>query len=246
MIAFKGTGMEEFRKAARWFGAETQEARERRERLARGQAGAHKNLNRSYSSFVRMMRLVLPLTALAIIAVLFTWSNMKEDLVIPPSDPSRTPSSIGKNELVNPRFESKDEKGQPYTITARLAVQSERNDELIILEKPVADMALNSGNWIAIEADQGAYRQDKNRLLLQGNVKMFHDGGYQLDTDKLHVDFKHELAWSEEPVYAQGPAGTLEARGMRVDSARDTLIFNGPAKLVMYRVAAEETKKKEE
>lgn len=230
--------MDEFRKAVRGLkktGAETAEAHLRRERLARVQAAGSRGFSQSYSSFVRWMRLVLPLTALAIVAVLFTWSSMQEELVIPPQDPARTPSSIGKNELVSPRFESKDDRNQPYTITALRAVQGEKNDDLIILEKPVADMTLNSGNWIALEADQGAYRQDKNRLLLQGNVKIFHDRGYQLETAKLHIDMNKDFAWSEEAVYVQGPTGTLKANGLKADNGRQILIFTGPAKLVLHR-----------
>src|SRR5690606_11837427 len=108
---------------------------------------AQKTPSRAYTAFVRAMRIALPLAALAIIVIIFAWPNMHEDSLSVTAGKTQPPATIGKNELVNPRFESKDEKNQPYTITATRAVQGSTHEELIILEKPVADMVLNSGNW---------------------------------------------------------------------------------------------------
>ncbi len=214
------------------------QAQQRRERLSRPHEKTRKTHNRSYSLFVRWMRLVLPLAALGIVALLFTWSNLQEETALPVQEQAEA-RTIGKNELVNPRFESTDEKKQPYTITARRAIQGESNEDLIILEKPVADMILNNGSWVAIEADKGAYRQDVQRLLLQGNVRLFHDRGYQMETARLHVNLDENYAWSEMDIYGQGPAGTLEAKGLKANNKTGHLIFMGPARLVLNRSISE-------
>ncbi|GJL85590.1 MAG: hypothetical protein DHS20C02_13650 [Micavibrio sp.] len=205
---------------------------ERRERLA-APPKERKGYNQSYSKFVRWMRLILPLTALIIVAVLFTWTRMEEEIAIPVQQQATTEKDIGKNELVNPRFESTDENKQPYTITAQRALQGEEDEKLVILERPVADMLLNSGNWIAVEADKGAYHQETQKLLLEGHVKLFHDEGYQMETAKLHVDVEQSLAWSDDDVYGQGPAGTLEAKGLKANNENGRLVFTGPAKLIL-------------
>jgi len=209
------------------------EAEQRRKRLSQAGGKARETYSRSYSRFVRWMRLVLPLMALGIVAVLFTWSRIEEPAIPIQQQDVAEQKSIGKNELVNPRFESTDEKKQPFTVTAKRAVQGEANEDLIMLERPVADMLLNSGNWIAIEADRGAFRQDIQRLFLQGHVKLFHDEGYQLETPQLHVDMEENLAWSEMAVYGQGPAGTLEATGLKANNLTGEIVFTGPAKLVL-------------
>ena len=206
---------------------------ERRERLS-GSSQAQ-NYNPAYSKFVRWMRLILPMVALFITAIVFTWSNMGDKNIVPVQEDAKAPKTIGKNELLNPRFESTDEKKQPYTITARRAIQGETNEDLVILDKPLADMLLNTGHWVALEADQGAFRQDNQRLLLKGNVRLFHDDGYQMETAQLQLDLKENTAWSEEKVYGQGPAGTLEAAGLKADATKNFLIFQGPAKLVLNR-----------
>ncbi|HBR68863.1 MAG TPA: LPS export ABC transporter periplasmic protein LptC [Rhodospirillaceae bacterium] len=205
---------------------------ERRERLAQPPQ-ERKNFSQNYSKFVRWMRLLLPLAALAIVAVLFTWNSTNDDIAIPVEKQVAGSTEIGKNELVNPRFESTDENKQPYTVTAERAIQGEEDEKLVILEKPVADMLLNSGNWIAAQADKGAYHQGTQKLMLEGHVKLFHDKGYQLETQKLQIDVTKSLAWSDNPVYGQGPAGTLEAKGLKADNNAGRLVFTGPAKLVL-------------
>ncbi len=205
---------------------------DRLERL-RPSARSKPSYNPRYSKFVRRMRLILPLIALGIVAIIFTWGNMSEESFVSTKDPANAPKSIGKNELLNPRFESIDEKGQPFTITAKRALQGKENDNLVILEEPVGDMMLEGGSWIAIESDQGAFRQDNQRLLMRGNVRLFHDQGYQMSMEQLNIDMKGNTAWSETPVYGQGPEGTLSAQGLNADSNKEILIFTGPATLVL-------------
>ncbi len=215
-------------------GATNQDS-QRRARLGQTSGGAHAQVNRGYSRFIRWMRLVLPLIALTITAIVFAWSNMSDENIVPVQEQTKAPKTIGKNELLNPRFESTDEKKQPYTITARRALQGETNEDLILLDEPLADILLNSGNWVALEARQGAFRQDNQRLLLKGNVRLFHDRGYQMETAQLQLDLEKNTAWSEEAVYGQGPAGTLEASGLKANSSTGVLVFLGPAKLILNR-----------
>lgn len=206
---------------------------ERRERLAQAGGRGPTVFNPRYSLFVRRMRLVLPIISLIIIAVVFSWSSMNDAGTIPTAEDAKAPQTIGKNELLMPRFESTDTKEQPFTITAKRAIQGRENEDLVILEEPVADILLSGGDWVAIEALQGAFRQDNQQLMLRGKVNLFHDKGYRLETEELHIDLQKSAAWSEKDIYAQGPAGTLNAKGLRGNSADNHLVFNGPAKLVL-------------
>lgn len=201
----------------------------RLERLTKRKAG--RPYNERYSKAIRWLRLILPVIALGIAAVVFTWSNMETKTKI--LTEAQAPKSIGKNELLNPKFESTDEKKQPYTITAKRALQGETNEDLVILEEPLGDMLLSSGNWVAIQADQGAFRQDNKRLFLKGSVKLFHDDGYQMTMPELYIDMENNTAWSDHPVQAQGPAGTINATGLKANSESGHLIFSGPAKAVL-------------
>ena len=191
------------------------------------------SFNPRYSKFVRWLRLVLPAVALIIIAIVFLWGSMMQETVVPLKEGEMRAQSVGMNELIKPHFESRDQKNQSYSITAGRALQGAEDENLVILEEPMADMVLNSGDLITIRSAQGAFRQDNQRLLLKGEVQLSHDGGYQLDTQELHIDLEKNQAWSDVDVHAQGPEGTLVAKGLRADTVSQNLIFNGPAKMTL-------------
>lgn len=186
-----------------------------------------------YSRFVRLMRLVLPLAALALVALLLSWPGMDERLSAPkPEDPAGAPQTVGRNELVKPHFESADRQNRPFTITADNAIQNATDPNVVMLDNPAADMKMSNGSWLAARAQKGSYRQDAEKLMLEGGVRLYHDSGYEMTTEKMLVDIKDNRAWSDQPVHVQGPAGTLDATGLQTKGHEGLLVFTGPAKLV--------------
>lgn len=194
---------------------------------------------KTYTRYVRTMRLLLPLAAAGLVGLLIAWPRLEGALEPVPAQ-TAAPQSVKKNELTSPRYESQDSKGQPFTITAARAIQSEQDINVVVLEKPAADIFLNGGAWVAAQADQGFYRQQEEKLLLRGNVRLFHDKGYEVKTGKLLVHIKSREAWSDQPVAGHGPAGTLEATGLTFQGGEEganeeKLIFTGPVRLVLNK-----------
>ncbi len=199
-----------------------------------GQTAQKRGSGKRYSLTVRFLRLFLPLAAAGLIGLLVAWPRL-ENTLAPLPEGALVPETVGRNELVDPRFESMDEKNQPFTITAKRAVQSARDPAVILLESPMADITLTDGTWLAAEASRGAYRQNAERLLLQGKVRLFHDQGYEMTTEKLLVNLQDREAWSDADIYGQGPAGTLTASGMQAEAGSERLIFTGPVTLTLNR-----------
>jgi|TARA_R110002126_G_scaffold3263_1_gene18457 lipopolysaccharide export system protein LptC len=194
--------------------------------------------NKFYTKFVRSMRVVLPLIAMGVVVVLIVLSGDNADIIktLPQKDEVVKQTSIGKNELLEPRFDTSDKEGRPYAITAARAFQTMESSDIIYLEKPVADSTMKDGTWVALEGVAGTYNQIKQTLLLEGNVKLYHDAGYTLLTDVLNIDLETNIARSEVDVSAHGPIGTLESKGMVADGVKNILIFKGPAKVVLHNM----------
>ena len=188
--------------------------------------------NAAYTRFVRVMRLALPLAAIGIAGLVMSWPRLEETMEKVPQQ-SAIPQTAAKNELIEPRFESADDKDQPFSMTAKRALQSARDPDVVLLDGPKADITLKDGTWIAAESDKGAYRQKAESLLLEGNVRLFYDEGYEVKTEKLLVNMKENKAWSDLPIIGQGPAGTIEATGVQAEGTTGKLVFTGPAKLVL-------------
>lgn len=188
----------------------------------------------SYSRFVRSMRLVLPLLATAVVVILFFLNNYGGDSIIPVHQNEKVEhNQVITNEFINPQFESADKKHRPYKISAQRAIQGTNNKDLVMLEKPIGEMKLESGEQIIVQSSSGAYRQDTERFYLQGQVDLKHDGDYRLKTDEAHVDLRNELAWTEVDVFAHGPDISIQAKGMVANGKTGEIVFNGPAKLVL-------------
>jgi lipopolysaccharide export system protein LptC len=186
-----------------------------------------------HSSIVRRLRLVLPLVAIGIVVIMLAWSDM-DKIAEPVRREEVSPQTMGKNELVKPKFQSEDTNQQPYTITADRAFQEADNLDLVILEKPVADITLEDGAWIAIKAKNGEYLQSRQKLKLTGDVRLYHDDGYELATEQVDLDIISQTAHSDKPVSGHGPAGTITSSGLDANGRNGTLIFTGPAKLILH------------
>lgn len=189
------------------------------------------------SSFVRMMRLILPLAAAVIVAALFALNGTSEDAIVPIKETAQKalPKAIVQNELTNPKFESRDKKNNPYQVTAARAVQGQDNKDLIMLEKPVGNMTMEKGKSVHIKANEGAFRQDTERFYLEGDVHIEHSDGYRLQSTEAHIDFKQSLAWTEKPVTGAGPDMNIEATGMKANVKTGEVLFTGPAKLTLSK-----------
>lgn len=217
-----------------------QDAAQRRlERLSRFSASAPAKTNgERYTKFIRQMRLILPLIAVCIVVALMAWPDSQKTIALLEEHEKQSLQTIRKNELTNPKFESTDEKNQPYSVTAEKAVQAEGENNIMLLEKPAAKLELNGGGWVALRALSGKYGQESRQLDLHEQVTLTNSDGYQMDTAALFIDLKSETARTETPVTGFGPAGTLQANGLRSDNIAGTLVFTGPAKLVLKDTAA--------
>ncbi|NCT40141.1 MAG: LPS export ABC transporter periplasmic protein LptC [Alphaproteobacteria bacterium] len=199
-------------------------------------ASTEQSLNSGYSRFIKRVQLVLPLIALLIVVLIFTVNDFEGDKIVPIKEEDAKPNikqEIGKNELIKPRFESIDEKGQPFIITADMAIQENSKQGEMLLENPKGTLDTNSGENITITAENGAYQQIEQTLNLSKNVILEHSKGYKMYTSILYVDMTKDKAWSQEPVRVTGPTGSINAQGIQASAKDETIIFKGPAKMLI-------------
>lgn len=207
---------------------------ERAARLTRRDDAQAPRTVTGYSRFVRVMRLALPLAAISMVAVLFVVTGGDKTAIVPVSEPKEMPDKkVAKNELLNPVFESRDKKDQPYKITADRAVQGEANKDLIMLERPIGVVTMEDGAQVKVRSNAGAYRQDTERFFLEGGVFLEHAQGYTLKSEEAHIDLQQNYAWSEKDVQGRGPDIAIDARGVRANGKTGEILFTGPAKLVL-------------
>ena len=142
-------------------------------------------------------------------------------------------AALAENELINPRFQSTDKDLNPYTVTAKSAIQNQQNPDLVKLDTPKGRMVMKGGATLKVEANSGSYEQKQEKLFLENNVMLNHQSGYILNTQELRVDLKEGQAFSDKDVTITGPEGTIHAVGLDGNLETEILIFKGPATLTL-------------
>ncbi len=191
---------------------------------SRAKADSH-----GYSRFVSLFRWLLPITVLFGLALLFLWplwSSNSISLTVVDNVPNLMIEKLNLNGL--------DAKNNPYTLTADRALQAANNKNMIDLEAPKGELALEGGAWLDGRADQGRLDQSTKQLWLGGHVEFFHDKGYRFSSSEMNVDIPKGLAWGGQPVVINGNFGVIRGAGFRALDSGRTIVITGPATATLH------------
>jgi lipopolysaccharide export system protein LptC len=179
------------------------------------------------SRHVRVLRVALPVAVVILLGVIALWPQFRPRQIETAQEERR------RSEMVNTRFTGMDRSARPYTITSDSAEQALDGSGIIEMTRPVAEITLANGRWIAVKAAHGRYDQNSGKIDLDGAVELFHDDGYRFLTEKAHVDFNEGVVWGDQPVEGHGPKGEIRALGFRVTDKGENTVFTGPSKLTL-------------
>jgi lipopolysaccharide export system protein LptC len=170
------------------------------------------------------LRLALPVGALCVLAALIVWPYIQ---------PSKLAAIAMKNipDLVikNLHLTGLDSKNEPYLLMAAKTTRPGGIKNVYDLDQPQGEITLTNGAWIAGNARYGRYDQDMHQLWLGGNVRLYHDKGYQFTTDEAQVDLNDNNAWGSSPVLIQGGFGEIRGQGFRLLDSGKVMVVTGPA-----------------
>jgi lipopolysaccharide export system protein LptC len=190
---------------------------------------------RWYRRRLGLLKLVVPVIAAGMLISLVAWPLMTggdDGFRVDFAD--KNFHINGRDEMLDPRFIGTDSTNQPYTVTAEVAMRPEGDAEVIYLMMPKADITLEDGDWMFIEAEQGLYDRVAETLTLEGSVNMFSDKGFEVQTDSIVFDLQGGNASGDQPVKSQGPWGHLNSVGIRYDAKQQVFYFPGRPTLILY------------
>lgn len=142
-------------------------------------------------------------------------------------------SEVIQNIMASPRYQGVDVHGRPYTVVAHKAVQVDK--ENVTMETIKAEITLDSGAWLAMNAGSGHMNIARKQMLLEGGVDAFYEGGYEFRSDHAQVDIQNNSIFGDAPVEGQGPLGTLKADNFSVENHGQVIRFNGSVRMKLYR-----------
>lgn len=193
----------------------------------------------SYSRFVSLAKIVLPLAALAMLSTLF--------LVARTVDPTRSIpfADIDVNELAReqrisaPNYSGVTRDGSAISIAATTARPDPDNDHRVSATDLRAHLETQGGGIYELSSLSGLIDTQEGQAVLGGGVIITTPTGYRITSEEITTALERTEIESAGPVKAEGPAGTLEAGSMRLAPADDDspeagylLVFNNGVKLV--------------
>jgi len=188
----------------------------------------------SYSAYVRRLRVLLPVIGVLTVGLVILWPRIRAQF----NRPTETSAEERQARMINGRYVGSDSHGRPYTITYESAQQAPGGGPVEMVD-PVAELTLENGRWVAVKAARGHYDQAAGVVDLLGKVELFHDQGYRFTTERAHVEFTKNLVWGDRAVTGRGPKGDIAGRGFRVVNNGASIIFTGPARMVLRPDAAQ-------
>lgn len=188
----------------------------------------------AHSAVIRSLKIVLPLSALAMVGVLLLWPRLSSIQTVPlsESDVAALQQAQKENALLDPVFSTEDDKGRPMVITATEAKQDRDTPDMIDLTTPHATLKDN-GTTMTIDAERGQYDQSQKIMYLENNVTLRDSDNNILETQSLTADIAKGAAQSHSAATLTTPDGTIEGRTIRIENNGERTIFQGPAKAVL-------------
>jgi len=187
-----------------------------------------------YSKFVAVMKKLLSLGAfLTIAAVLafFFVARQPRQLQLAYEKLGRVENDLA---MVKPRLTGTDSKGNPFVISADIAVQDAHNTKKASLKNMEADLSLGKQGWMNARGKTGMVDMAAGRLEVTGGIDVFTDTGYELHSRSASMNLKQSVIHGHEAVTGQGPDGTLRADSFHADRLANILTLDGHVQMTLF------------
>jgi len=123
-----------------------------------------------------------------------------------------------------------DDKGQPFVVTARSAVQKSADDPHVQINDLTAKLQLTDGP-ATLQAPSGKLNLNNQQLAVDGPITVNGPDGYQLETRGATVDLKNRSMNGSGGVSGKVPQGVFSADEMSADLDNHIVTLDGRARL---------------
>jgi lipopolysaccharide export system protein LptC len=180
-----------------------------------------------YSRFVEIVKLVLPLTAVALVLLVFGYSmftRQPESLTLTFADLAR----LGGDRVVtNPTLTFTDEDSRAFVVKATRAKQLDGQSELWRLENIRGRMNKPVGPGYNLTSTHGVLNTKSEVMDLEGAIAVKSDDGYAFYATSARVDMQAGEVTSTSAVHGAGPTGSIEAESFLLRDRGQQLSFVG-------------------
>jgi lipopolysaccharide export system protein LptC len=187
-----------------------------------------------YTRFVSLMKRALPVAASLLIGAVLVFSfipRQSDKITMAYQQLGRIDNDLA---MIKPRLSGSDARGNPFVVTADIAVQDARNTRRARLRNIEADLSLDKQRWINAAATDGLYDMSAGSLVLSGGISVYSDSGYELHTKSGNVDLRSGVFRGQKEVTGQGPLGNFRADHFELRRASRQILLDGNVHMTMF------------
>lgn len=127
-------------------------------------------------------------------------------------------------------YRGEDGKGQPFSLTARQAVQKSSAEPVVNIGGLTAALQLSDGP-ARMTADRGQYDMRSEQVAVEGPIRVNGPRGYTLQTQNATVDLKNRTLASNSAVTGTVTQGAFSGDRLHADLENRTVSLDGHAHL---------------
>lgn len=183
-----------------------------------------------YDRLVSVVKWVLPLAAFAVLAaalILPLTANREFSFIL---SKDRVALAGERLRVTDASYRGEDRRGQAFTIRAANAIQRSSETPVVELEGISATLDARNGPVTAV-AEAGRYDLERERITIDGPVRVDSASGYLLETQDVSVDLPTRTVASDAGVSGKVPLGSFSADRLRADVNSRTVVLEGRARL---------------
>ena len=182
------------------------------------------------------LKYLLPMTALGLLSVMFYMSqSAPEESTIPYSE-RRLYDRVKGPQVNAPYFTGVTSAGDRLSMSAISVKSDQSSDEELAINQVVLRIKTGPNQDILASSDSGLIRNEKGLLVMEGNVQIVTNNGYQLSASRITSKINALWLSAEGPVKGTSAAGVLESGSMEILRNPDTgdlqFIFKDGIKLI--------------
>ena len=194
----------------------------------------------SYSRFVDVMKLFLPISALGLFILLITYSALNDtgNFTITVEN---LPTLDDDLFMAGPKLSGFDAKNRPFEVVARKAVQDLKDPNLVDMESVTGDLFMpakdtldNKPDRIRITADKGFLNSNIEELALNGNVILVSTSNYRFETETAIVEFGKSRVSGDTQITGESNLGRVIADTFEVWDGGNMVRFEGNVKTTIF------------
>ncbi|MEM6938591.1 MAG: LPS export ABC transporter periplasmic protein LptC [Pseudomonadota bacterium] len=189
-----------------------------------------------YSRMVGLLKVLLPLVALAILSTLFLLSRVIDPEPVIPFADKEIQDRLRDQQVTGPIYHGTTAGGDEIAFAAARLITVPGQAGSNEAEEVHVTMNFVSGQLVQITANLGHMDVAENRADLEGDVVITTSQGYIIESDKLIAELSNPDVLSPGAIKATGPIGTLDAGSMHLIAANNgsdgQLVFTNGVKLV--------------